>query len=153
MRISRPRKGVLGLAITAVLCLAAGFVVITALSASAAAAAADPALTILRHARIRSYLEMGVVLFQCAGVATLLLSRLFPNTHWANHGHSAFVGSMAGLGASGVSCAWYASDFALFAGCALAILLGIVILGDGHLAAQKGLAASCERLRRLSTSV
>jgi hypothetical protein len=133
MRISRPRKGVLGLAIAALLCVAAGAGVHSAWSLSAEAAAVDPALWIIRHARIRAYFEIGVILFQCAGVATLLLSRLVPtNTRWRSPGHKAFVGSLSGLGVSAVLCAWYASDFALFAGCALAILLSIVIFGDSR---------------------
>jgi hypothetical protein len=132
MRIRRPRKGVLGLAITTLSGLTAGFVFILVWAATADGVAADPALAVVWHARTRSYLEVGVVVFQCAGVASLLLSRLLPKTPWADRGRAAFLTSLVGLGALGILCAGYASDFALFAGAGMAILLHVVILGEGH---------------------
>jgi hypothetical protein len=132
MRIRRPRKGVLGLAVTTLFGLTAGFVFVPVWAATFDGIAADPALSVIWHARTRCYLEMGVVVFQCAGVASLLLSRLLPKTPWADRGRAAFLTSMVGLGASGILCAGYASDFALFAGAAMAILLHVVILGEGH---------------------
>ena len=74
-------------------------------------------------------MEAAVVVFQCFGVATLMLSRLLPTTRWADRGRFAFVFAMIGLGASGTSCAWVGSEFALFAGGTMAVLLIVVILG------------------------
>jgi hypothetical protein len=90
------------------------------------------ARAVWRDARVRAGIEFGVVFFQVAGVTALILSRLLPMSRWADRGRVAFVGAMIGLGMAGILCAWYGSEFALFAGCTMAILLNVVILGIGH---------------------
>jgi hypothetical protein len=94
-------------------------------------ATTDPSGWIALHARTRAWLDLAVVVFQVSSVATLLLSRLLPRSPWADRGRLAFLASMVGLGATGTVCAWYGSDFSLFAGGTMAVLLNIVILSKG----------------------
>jgi hypothetical protein len=92
----------------------------------------DAARTISRTAHTRATLEVAVVLLQVSGVAALCISRLLAATRWADRGRVAFVAALVGLGLTGILCAWYGSDFALFAGATMAILLNVVILGSGQ---------------------
>lgn len=77
----------------------------------------------------RELLEFLVVILQVIGVITLLLARLTRGTTWWGWGTSAFIFSLFGLGLSGAACAAYDSEFALFAGGTIAILLHGMILG------------------------
>jgi len=68
-------------------------------------------------------LEIAVMLFQVFGVAALCVHRFFPETRWAERGKSGFIVALIGLGVSGACCGPYDSEFALFAGVTMTILL------------------------------
>lgn len=87
----------------------------------------DPTFLVQAHVHLRDWLELAVVLFQVVGVATLCVARLLPTSPWAVRGRFGFVAAMIGLGIAGTLCASYDSEFALFAGAAMAALLIIVI--------------------------
>ena len=53
--------------------------------------------------RIDAVLELVVMFFQVLGVATLCLTRLAPQTRWADGGRVGFVFALVGLGSSGRS--------------------------------------------------
>ena len=77
----------------------------------------------------RAFLELLVIILQVIGVITLLLARLTRGTTWWGWGTSTFVLTLIGLGLSGAACATHDSEFALFAGGTIAILLHGMILG------------------------
>src|SRR3954464_11150136 len=79
----------------------------------------------LSSLRLCAMLELSVMLFQVFGVAALCLSRLLPptSTRWANRGRAGFVVAMIGLGLAGAFCGRHDSNFALFAGGTMTILL------------------------------
>jgi len=78
-------------------------------------------------------LEMFVMIFQIAGVASLCVTRLFPGTIWAIRGRVGFVVSLVGLGMSGAMCGRHDSHFALIAGATMTALLLGMIAGAGSL--------------------
>src|SRR4051794_34888863 len=78
---------------------------------------------VLTLAQIRQGLEIAVLMLQVVGVATLVLSRLLPETRLAIGCRVVFVAAMLGLGAAGALCAWYESPFALFAGVTATLFL------------------------------
>ncbi|HEX3449275.1 MAG TPA: hypothetical protein VHS97_13530 [Isosphaeraceae bacterium] len=84
--------------------------------------------------RISAILELVVILFQIVGVAALCVSRLLPSTRarWANRGRVGFVVAMIGLGFAGAVCGGQDSEFGLFAGGTMTILLIGMIVGNGH---------------------
>jgi hypothetical protein len=73
-------------------------------------------------------LEILVMCFQVVGVTGLVVSRLSP-ARWAEHGRLAFVLAMIGLGVSGALLGAYDSEFALFAGLTMTVLLVGLTLG------------------------
>jgi hypothetical protein len=81
-----------------------------------------------------SVLEVAVVMFQIFGVAALCLCRLLPPsaTRWIGRGRVGFVVAMVGLGLSGALCGRHDSEFALFAGITMTILLIGMTVGNGH---------------------
>ena len=91
----------------------------------------DPTASVLREAQVRSLLDFAVVVFQVAGVASLVLARFVVAGKLAKGGRLGFVAAMVGLGVAGTLCAWYGSEFALFSGGSMALLLNGVILGAG----------------------
>jgi hypothetical protein len=82
--------------------------------------------------RLCALLEIAVVLFQICGVAALCLNRLLPATPWAKGGRIAFVVALLGLGFAGALCGRHDSEFALFAGVTLTILLIGMTSGTGQ---------------------
>lgn len=92
-------------------------------------------------------LEGLVVLFQVAGVAALCLSRLFPGTRWAERGRLAYILALVGLGIAGAWCGQHDSQFALFAGVTITLLLIGMIIGAGSidLATPSGRSRATER--------
>jgi hypothetical protein len=78
----------------------------------------------------RSALNMTVVTFQLAGVACFLVSSFAPRSRLGRQGRLGFVVAMFGLGVAGSLCAWFGSEFALFAGGSMAVFLNGVILGS-----------------------
>jgi hypothetical protein len=89
------------------------------------------ARSITHNARVRTMLDLAVVIFQVTGVASLMLGRFVPKSRLALPGRVGFVTAMIGLGIAGTLCAWYGSQFALFSGGSMAVLLNGVILGAG----------------------
>ncbi len=76
-------------------------------------------------------LECLVVLFQVSGVTTLCLTRLFPRDAMGRSGRVGFVATLIGLGIAGALCGRHESQFALFAGVTMTILLIGMIAGAG----------------------
>jgi uncharacterized membrane protein YhaH (DUF805 family) len=83
------------------------------------------------HLRVDAVLEVVVMLFQFIGVATLCLTRLVPETRWADRGRIGFVFALVGLGVFGALCGRFDSEFALFAGGTMTVLLIGMIAGSG----------------------
>jgi hypothetical protein len=84
--------------------------------------------------RLCAMLEISVMLFQVVGVIALCVSRLLPptSTRWANRGRAGYVVAMIGLGLAGAFCGRHDSDFALFAGGSMTILLIGMTIGSGQ---------------------
>ena len=78
-----------------------------------------------------SLLELAVILFQVCGVASLCLNRLMPTTPWADRGRIVFVIALVGLGIAGALCGRHDSEFALFAGGTMTVLLIGMTMGGG----------------------
>ena len=70
-----------------------------------------------------SMLELAVILFQVCGVGSLCLNRLMPTTPWGDRGRIVFVVALVGLGIAGALCGRHDSEFALFAGGTMTVLL------------------------------
>ena len=83
------------------------------------------------HLRVDAVLELVVMAFQFIGVATLCLSRLVPQTRWADRGRVGFVVALVGLGVFGALCGRFDSEFALFAGGTMTVLLIGMVAGSG----------------------
>ena len=84
--------------------------------------------------RVCAVLEVSVILFQVFGVAALCLSRLLPatSTRWVHRGRIGFVVAMIGLGIAGALCGRHDSEFALFAGGTMTVLLIGMTSGSGQ---------------------
>lgn len=76
-------------------------------------------------------LEVTVMLFQVAGVTALVLSRLLPSHRWGERARSGFVVAMVGLGIAGALCGRHDSEFSLFAGGTMTVLLIGMTMGGG----------------------
>ncbi len=77
-----------------------------------------------------SLLELAVILFQVCGVASLCLYRLMPSTAWADRGRVVFVVALIGLGIAGALCGSHDSEFGLFAGGTMTVLLIGMTMGS-----------------------
>jgi hypothetical protein len=75
------------------------------------------------NARPGLMMELAVMMFQFAGVAALCLCRLSPRSRWCGRGRVAFIVAMFGLGVAGALCGRQDSEFALFAGLTMTVLL------------------------------
>ena len=78
-----------------------------------------------------SLLELAVMVFQVCGVGSLCLNRLMPMTPWADRGRILFVVALVGLGIAGAVCGRHDSEFALFAGGTMTVLLIGMTMGGG----------------------
>ena len=68
--------------------------------------------------------EVLVMLFQVCGIMGLCLSRLMPrSTAWSSRGQVGSVVALFGLGIAGALCGRHDSEFALFAGGTMTVLL------------------------------
>ncbi len=77
-------------------------------------------------------LEVLVMLFQLAGIVGLCLSRLAPRaTRWSSHGRVGLIIALFGLGIAGALCGRHDSEFALFAGGTMTLLLIGMTIGGG----------------------
>lgn len=81
--------------------------------------------------RLCAVLELIVMLFQVFGVAALCLNRLLPATRWAAHGQAGSIVALVGLAVTGAFCGRHASEFALFAGVTMTVLLIGLTTGSG----------------------
>ena len=92
-------------------------------------------------------LEGLVMFFQVVGVGALCLTRLLPGTRWAVRGRWVYVIAMFGLGLAGALCGRHDSEFALFAGGTMTVLLIGMIAGGGsiHLTAATARNTVAER--------
>jgi hypothetical protein len=76
--------------------------------------------------------EILVVLFQVCGVMGLCLNRLMPcSTRWSSRGQVGSIVALFGLGVAGALCGRHDSEFALFAGGTMTVLLIGMTMGSG----------------------
>lgn len=77
-------------------------------------------------------LEILVVLFQVCGILGLCLNRLMPRTtRWPSRGQTGLIVALFGLGIAGALCGRHDSEFALFAGGTMTLLLIGMTMGSG----------------------
>jgi hypothetical protein len=75
--------------------------------------------------------EILVVLFQVCGIMGLCLNRLMPrSTRWSGRGQIGFIIALFGLGIAGALCGRHDSEFALFAGGTMTVLLIGMTVGN-----------------------
>ena len=86
-------------------------------------------------APVSAWLELSVVMFQVMGVAALCLSRLAPTSRWGERARVGYVLAVLGLGLAGALCGRHDSEFALFAGGTMTVLLIGMTAGGGATAA------------------
>ncbi len=76
--------------------------------------------------------EFFVMVFQVCGVLGLCFSRLVArSTRLAIHGRTGLIVSLFGLGVAGALCGRHDSEFALFAGVTMTLLLIGMTVGSG----------------------
>jgi hypothetical protein len=80
-------------------------------------------------------LELLVVLFQLCGVMGLCLNRLIPRSIWSSRGRIGLIVALFGLGIAGALCGRHDSEFALFAGVTMTILLIGMTMGGATIEA------------------
>lgn len=86
----------------------------------------------IAHPSCCGVFEMLVMFFQTCGVLCLLLHRLTSRgTAWSAWGRLGLIISLVGLGVSGALCGRHDSEFALFAGGTMTLLLIGVTIGGG----------------------
>ncbi len=77
--------------------------------------------------------EVLVVLFQVCGIMGLCLNRLVPGSNrWRSRGQAGSIVALIGLGIAGALCGRHDSEFALFAGGTMTLLLIGMTMGGGH---------------------
>jgi hypothetical protein len=78
--------------------------------------------------------EVLVILFQVCGIMGLCLNRLMPrSTRWSARGQIGSIIALFGLGIAGALCGRHDSEFALFAGGTMTILLIGMTMGSGSI--------------------
>lgn len=82
--------------------------------------------------RVCAWLELAVIVLQVFGVAALCAHRLFPSSRWCLRGRIGFVVAIVGLGVAGAICGRHDSEFALFAGGTMTLLLIGMTVGSGQ---------------------
>jgi hypothetical protein len=83
-------------------------------------------------ANLCAVFELLVVLFQVCGVMGLCLNRLTPrSTRWSVRGQTGAIIALFGLGIAGALCGRHDSEFALFAGGTMTVLLIGLTMGNG----------------------
>ena len=84
------------------------------------------------HLSVCAVFEILVVLFQVCGILALCLHRLMPRTtRWPSRGQVGLIVALFGLGIAGALCGRHDSEFALFAGGTMTILLIGMTMGSG----------------------
>jgi len=85
------------------------------------------------HLNFCGVFEMFVMVFQTFGVLSLCLYRLTcPRSTWSNLGRFCVVAALFGLGISGALCGRHDSEFALFAGGTMTLLLIGMTIGNSN---------------------
>jgi hypothetical protein len=82
-------------------------------------------------ARTFEILELVVMLLQLVGVGALFLTRLSVGSRWFERGRSVFVIALIGLGVCGALCGSQDSEFGMFAGGTMTVLLIGMTVGAG----------------------
>ena len=78
--------------------------------------------------------EVLVVLFQVCGILGLCLNRLMPrSTPWSSRGQVGLIIALFGLGIAGALCGRHDSEFGLFAGGTMTVLLIGMTMGSGSI--------------------
>lgn len=78
--------------------------------------------------------ETLVILFQVCGILGLCLNRLMPRTtRWPSRGQKGLIVALFGLAIAGALCGRHDSEFALFAGGTMTILLIGMTMGSGSI--------------------
>jgi hypothetical protein len=72
------------------------------------------------------------MLFQVFGVWALCLNRFLPASRWAGRGQIGAIVALVGLAVAGALCNRHCSEFALFAGGTMTILLIGMTTGNSH---------------------
>jgi len=86
------------------------------------------------HPNCCGVLEMLVMFFQTCGILCLMFYRLTSReTAWSNWGRLGLIVSLVGLGVTGALCGGHDSEFALFAGGTMTLLLIGVTVGAGSI--------------------
>jgi len=81
-----------------------------------------------------SVFEILVIVFQVFGIMGLCLNRLMPrSTRWASRGQVGSIIALVGLGIAGALCGRHDSEFALFAGGTMTVLLIGMTMGSGSI--------------------
>lgn len=89
-------------------------------------------MAVASHRSVCVVFEMLVVLFQLCGIFGLCLSRLMPRTtRWPSRGQTSLIVALFGLAIAGALCGRHDSEFALFAGGTITILLIGMTIGSG----------------------
>ncbi len=87
--------------------------------------------------------EVLVMLFQVFGIMGLCLFRLMPrSTAWSSRGQVGAIVALFGLGIAGALCGRHDSEFALFAGGTMTVLLIGMTMGSGSIDLAEPLAPS-----------
>jgi len=86
------------------------------------------------HISLCAIFEVLVVLFQLCGIMGLCLNRLMPkSTRWSSSGQVGLIVALFGLGIAGALCGRHDSEFALFAGGTMTVLLIGMTMGGGSI--------------------
>jgi hypothetical protein len=86
------------------------------------------------HLSVCSVFEILVVLFQFCGILGLCLNRFMPRTtRWPSRGQTGLIVALFGLGIAGALCGRHDSEFALFAGGTMTLLLIGMTMGSGSI--------------------
>jgi hypothetical protein len=86
------------------------------------------------HLSACTVFEILVVLFQFCGILGLCLNRLMPRTtRWPSRGQTGLIVALFGLAIAGALCGRHDSEFALFAGGTMTLLLIGMTMGSGSI--------------------
>jgi hypothetical protein len=86
------------------------------------------------HLSACTVFEVLVVLFQLCGILGLCLNRFMPRTtRWPSRGQAGLIVALFGLAIAGALCGRHDSEFGLFAGGTMTILLIGMTMGSGSI--------------------
>ena len=103
------------------------------------------------HLSVCTIFEILVVLFQMCGILGLCLNRLLPrSTRWSSSGLAGLIVALFGLAIAGALCGRHDSEFALFAGGTMTVLLIGMTMGGGSIAKTEPAGRSVTREAELA---